>query len=1240
MTIPVPHPQTFGWIKDALEGSMDAVMSQVVQVEREDDYSLLESAPKNLHQIHGSLLMVELEAAGMLAQDLETLCNNISLAETSGEKALSLKAFRRGMAALQGYVDAIARQRPVSPLVLVDQINNVRGLIGGDLITSFDLFEPPLDLLDVGEAGYDGKPIPADLRVRLVTQLRKKYRRALLRWLNGKVKSSESKAYLEKISSLLHHLGKVSSLDVSRQLWWVASGFVDAVGSGELDSEKEIKSQFARLDEEISRLEEESAVNIATDPPDHLLRKMLFYIGSVGEVSSSNIDKISGALELGKWFGGMDADYKVVVETSSKLEKIKNDFGSNDFDDVEILVSESFAGYEGDAKDKILKEFGSKLGKLSSLAEQHDVLPVKSLVDHVVNAVHAVDKSEESIRKTAADIKIASALLFLRDIVTNPTSVDVTWNHSVDSHQEELLALIGQTDASHDRVQQVAKIAQVEYQHARSAIVSQIRDTLSSVETSINMLRDSLAPEQSLLEAADIAHAQLKQISASLGMVDADVAADLTTTVSKVMQKLPTDGKSAGDELEQTYEHLAFAIAALDVAAENISQREGKQPSALLETAAEKLSQIDLGESELLSAKVKTDGAEIDAAGSDAVESDIVESDVDKKTPLIEKRSKLIADLEQARQRLDIADISSSSPMINAFAALVGEDNSELDNHHAIVQLAQIGHDIASQSASGDIALSADKEDFLGLLVRQLRELNDSESAEEIDIEGWEERYAALLTNEASANEVEVDEVDVSSSVTAVPLVKPKISGADISNDIDADAEGGSAVDVLDSDLKEIFVEEYSNHLALLDNNFNQLSFGSDSKSSLKKTVNEVEDCIHTLAGNCRNLGFDEAASCAESNLKLLEKISENGGAVNAEIAKMLDRSLSLLKESRDQIKLSGKYDEDLKKQFGEQTESSRLVAIAEPVVQDQFSSDAEEATQELGQVDQLETSEPETDQPKNIDPVSSSAIAETATVLSSPQQTSQPVPDIEETHVSQESDSSFEDESSEIEDDIDEEIREIFLEESETVLGRINGLLMEWRDEGANSTALGGIRREFHTLKGSAAATGYTGVSRLSHSIESMLDDIKPDQDVSGTGLLELLEEMHDGLAADLGFVPTDKKGHIAELRHKVARHLGEDDGSDKQEDSNSATQIDVPAEVDAIAQEEAKETEAESTPIPETLKEQSQDVSAQEESVGEVQTDSAPTEVFEGQPQDVGVQEEASEEVETEPAARCKFC
>jgi len=484
------------------------------------------------------------------------------------------------------------------------------------------------------------------------------------------------------------------------------------------------------------------------------------------------------------------------------------------------------------------------------------------------------------------------------------------------------------------------------------------------------------------------------------------------------------------------------------------------------------------------------------------------------------------------------------------------------------------------------------------------------------------------------------DELNVTSAVTAVtavPLVKAKVSldsnsentDADAGSDSDADAAGIAAIDALDSDLKEIFVDEYSNHIALLDNNFNKLSFELDDESNLKKTVNEVEDCIHTLAGNCRNLGFDEAAVCAEGNLPLIEKISASGGAPNAAIASMLDQSLSLLKESRDQIKLSGHYDDDLKKQFGEQTESSRLVALAGPDSEEHLSSDkgsVDQAPEALDQESERADPEPAESGQTERSNSTQSDVADTVSVPSNPQQHSQSPQLSEETTISPESVSSVDEEPSEMEEDIDEEIREIFLEESETVLGRINGHLMEWRDDGANSTALGGIRREFHTLKGSAAATGYTGISGLSHSIESMLDDIRPDQDVSGTGLLELLEEMHDGLAADLGFVPTDKKGHIAELRRKVARHLGEDDGLDDPAESS----IPVSAEEVASSHDASFEV-VETEPDPTTVVEEEQPQKTFPQAQATKESESIAEEPAE-EPLDASQQDDTLEEIESQ--------
>ena len=145
MSIPAPNPQTFEWIKGALDGSMATVMSEVTKAEKESDYARLNGIPGNLHQIHGSLRMVELDAAGMLAEDLETLCMSIceSAAMESEDQAEGIRVLRRGLDSLQGYIDSVSRQTPVSPLSLVDQINQIRKITGGQEISKLELFDPP-----------------------------------------------------------------------------------------------------------------------------------------------------------------------------------------------------------------------------------------------------------------------------------------------------------------------------------------------------------------------------------------------------------------------------------------------------------------------------------------------------------------------------------------------------------------------------------------------------------------------------------------------------------------------------------------------------------------------------------------------------------------------------------------------------------------------------------------------------------------------------------------------------------------------------------------------------------------------------------------------------------------------------------------------------------------------------------------------------------------------------------------
>ena len=135
-----------------------------------------------------------------------------------------------------------------------------------------------------------------------------------------------------------------------------------------------------------------------------------------------------------------------------------------------------------------------------------------------------------------------------------------------------------------------------------------------------------------------------------------------------------------------------------------------------------------------------------------------------------------------------------------------------------------------------------------------------------------------------------------------------------------------------------------------------------------------------------------------------------------------------------------------------------------------------------------------------------------------------------------------------------------MFFSESETILGRIHDHLTAWRTGRPSAELLAAMRGEFHALKNGAAAAGFDDISALSHSVENLLaqsgdvvgadvdsDDIDSDDvpaddadsddaPADDVALLNLLEEVHDGLVADLGFVPAASREHVQSLNSLVA--------------------------------------------------------------------------------------------------------
>jgi chemosensory pili system protein ChpA (sensor histidine kinase/response regulator) len=94
--------------------------------------------------------------------------------------------------------------------------------------------------------------------------------------------------------------------------------------------------------------------------------------------------------------------------------------------------------------------------------------------------------------------------------------------------------------------------------------------------------------------------------------------------------------------------------------------------------------------------------------------------------------------------------------------------------------------------------------------------------------------------------------------------------------------------------------------------------------------------------------------------------------------------------------------------------------------------------------------------------------------------------------------------------DEIDDEIREIFLEEFDEEIANLGNLLPEWRAAPDDVDRLRPIRRVFHTLKGSGRLVGARTLGEFAWKTENMLNRVLDGSRQASPAVLALVEQTH----------------------------------------------------------------------------------------------------------------------------------
>ena len=262
------------WVKPALDATLaQARDSLEAYVEEPGNLAPMRDCVAHLHQVQGTLRMVELYGAAMVVENMERLADGL-VADTIPQRDEGYSVLMRGMVQLPDYLERLQSGHKDIPIVLLPLLNDLRACRGENLLTESALFAPDLELSLPPDAAGSAVPLAAgNLRGRAL-RLRLGYQAALLKWF----RDERAAEYLRRLIDVLDRLRAISHEAATRRLWWIAAGVIDAVENGGLDASVAVKLLFGRVDREIHRFAMSGDAAFSATPPRELTKNLLYYV--------------------------------------------------------------------------------------------------------------------------------------------------------------------------------------------------------------------------------------------------------------------------------------------------------------------------------------------------------------------------------------------------------------------------------------------------------------------------------------------------------------------------------------------------------------------------------------------------------------------------------------------------------------------------------------------------------------------------------------------------------------------------------------------------------------------------------------------------------------------------------------------------------------------------------------------------------------------------------------------------
>ncbi|WP_397450435.1 Hpt domain-containing protein [Pseudomonas sp. NA-150] len=797
-----------------------------------------------VHQVHGSLQMIEFYGAALLAEEIEQLV----LALQQGRIAQQTEAvylLMQAMVQLPVYLDRIHTARRDLPLVVLPLLNDLRSVRGESLLSETSLFTP--QLLSVPELDNDAL---AELDSPDLSNVLRKLRQMLQTALVGLLREQDVQTnlgYMAKVFDRLQQLCKEAPLE---PLWQIASALVDTMLEGQFTNSPALRGLLKESDKELKRLLEQGIAGINQPAPDELLKSLLFYIAK----SDSQAPHM---LSLKEQYGLAEAlpDTALVDEERARLagpdrDAMRSVVGA--LCEELVRVKERLDGFVRSDRQEV-GELSSLLPPLRQIADTLAVLgfgqPRKVIIDQLAVVQGLAQGQREA--DDAALMDVAGALLYVEATLAGMVGT-VEPASAEGSH-------LPTTDLSQIH-QLVIKEARIGLQQAKDMIIDYIdgpwnRQRLTPLPALLVQVRGALvmiplARAASLLAACNEyiqAHLLTGETPPSWSQLDS--LAEAITGIEYYLERLGEDHEAPGeqvlDKAQVSLAGLGYAptpdeVIDVPVLEEMITQDE------LLELAArQSLASPDRTLAEVLGSPVSTVNPPAQDVPTSLLPPPFGEGRVDDELleVFLEEADEVLTTL---REHLpgwldDVSDVGEMTEIRRAFHTLKG--SGRMVRALILGELAwafeNLLNRVVEDSVKADERVQQLLVDVLALLPDVVRDFAENVQHQRTDVDQLATRAHRL----AQGEEIFVE-----------PVVPEAV-----------------APEVLDPQLLEIFRQEARSHLENL-NRF--LDLASDQETP--PISDSLQRALHTLKGSAYMAGVLPIAELAVPLDQLVREFKAN----------------------------------------------------------------------------------------------------------------------------------------------------------------------------------------------------------------------------------------------------------------------------------------------------------------------------------------------------------------------------